>query len=94
MNSERAIAYGRVVATIEDVGTTKFQPAEIERLRIAADTLLFSENLDAPGARDALEDIEELTDHLVTSGRWADESAARLFDDLAECGPVAAASRR
>jgi hypothetical protein len=91
MNSERATAYGRVVATIEDVGVTKLQTAEIERLRSAADTLLFSEDLETPGARDALEDIEELTDNLVASGRWADESAARLFDDLAECGPVAAA---
>jgi hypothetical protein len=83
MNSDRATAYGRVVATINSVGSAKLQPAEIERLRAAADTLLFSEVLDAPGAREALEDIEELTDHLSASGRWSDETAARLFDDLA-----------
>ena len=88
MNSERATAYGRVVATIEDIGATKLQSSEIERIRQAADTLLFSETLDAPGAREALDDVEELTTHLVESERWTLERANRLFDDVAETGPV------
>jgi hypothetical protein len=90
MTSERATAYGRVVATIEDLGATKLQAPEIERIRSAADTLLFSETLDAPGARDALDDVEELTTHLAESDRWTVERANRLFDDVAECGPVVA----
>ena len=89
MTSDRAKAYGRVVATIEDLATTKLQPEETGRIRAAADTLLFSEDLSAPGARDALEDAEALTSALAESGRWTDERASRLFDDLAECGPVA-----
>ena len=88
MTSERATAYGRVVATIEDLGATKLQASEIDRLRAAADTLLFSETLDAPGAREALDDVEELTTHLVESDRWTVERANRLFDDVAETGPV------
>jgi hypothetical protein len=88
MTSERANAYGRVVATIEDLGATKLQASEIERIRQAADTLLFSETLDAPGVRAALEDMEDLTRHLAESERWTDERAERLFDDVAECGPV------
>lgn len=88
MTSERAQAYGRVLHTIEDLAATKLQPHEVERVRAAADTLLFSEELSAPGAREALEDAEALTAALVESGRWLDESAQRLFDDLAECGPV------
>jgi hypothetical protein len=88
MTSERAKAYGRIVATIEELGTSKLQPDEVERVRTAADTLLFSEDLDAPGARDALADAEALTSALVESGRWSDERAQRLFDDLAQCGPV------
>ena len=88
MNSERATAYGRVVATIEDLGATKLQASEIDRVRQAADNLLFSESLDAPGARESLEDVEALTNHLVESDRWTDERAQRLFDDVAECGPV------
>ena len=89
MTSDRAKAYGRIVATIEDLGATKLQPAEVRRIRDAADTLLFSETLDAPGARQALDDVEALTDHLVDSDRWTEDRAQRLFDDVAECGPVA-----
>lgn len=91
MTSERAQAYGRVVDTIDDLAATKLQPVEVERIRAAADTLLFSEDLSAPGARDALEDAEALTAALVESDRWTDERAQRLFDDLAECGPVTTA---
>jgi hypothetical protein len=88
MTSDRAEAYGRVVATIDDMAATKLQPGEVERLREAADTLLFSETLDAPGARAALDDVEDLTDALKDSGRWLPERAQRLYDDVAECGPV------
>ena len=88
MTSERATAYGRVVATIDDLGATKLQDHEVQRLRDAADTLLFSETLDAPGARAALDDVEDLTHALMDSGRWTQERAQRLFDDVAECGPV------
>ncbi len=89
MNSERAQAYGRIVATIEDIGATKLQTTEVERIRAAADTLLFSEDLETPGARDALADAEALTEALVEADRWTEERAARLFDDLAQCGPIA-----
>lgn len=84
MTSERAKAYGRVVATIDDLAATKLQPEEVERIRTAADTLLFSEDLE----RDALADIATLVDHLVESERWTEERGQRLLDDLAECGPV------
>jgi len=89
MTSERATAYGRVVATLEELAATKLQPSEVEQLRAAADTLLFSESLDAPGAREALDGVEQLTTHLASSERWTVERANRLFDDVAECGPVA-----
>lgn len=88
MTSERAQAYGRVTATIADLGAAKLQAHEVQRIRSAADTLLFSEDLDAPGARDALNDAEALTNALAESDRWTDERAQRLFDDLAETGPV------
>jgi hypothetical protein len=91
MTSERANAYGRVVATIEELGAVKLQSSEIERIRQAADTLLFSETLDAPGARSSLDDVEDLTRHLAESERWTEERAERLFDDVAMCGPVVAA---
>jgi len=87
MTSERAAAYGRVMTTISDLGASKLQPAECERLRSAADTLLFSETIGAPGARAALEDVEDLVEALVDSGRWMDERAHALFENVQACGP-------
>ena len=42
MTSERTQAYGRVVRTLQDVGPTKLHAAEQERVRDAADTLIFA----------------------------------------------------
>ena len=88
MNTERTQAYGRVVKTLEDVGPAKLQRAELQRVRDAADTLIFAFDLDE--ARAALEDIDALTEHLVNSGRWSDERAQQLVDDILACGPVTA----
>jgi hypothetical protein len=86
MNTERTQAYGRVVRTLDDLGPTKLQPAEQERIREAADTLIFAADLDE--ARAALEDVDALAEHLVESGRWTSERADRLVQDLLACGPV------
>ena len=86
MNTERTQAYGRVVKTLEDLGPTKLQPAELERVREAADTLIFAADLEQ--ARAALEDIDALAEHLVASDRWSEELAKQLFDDVLACGPV------
>jgi hypothetical protein len=87
MNTERTQAYGRVVKTLEDLGPTKLQPSEQERIREAADTLIFASG--GEETRAVLEDVEALAEHLVASGRWSDERARRLLDDLLACGPVA-----
>ena len=88
MNTERAQAYGRMVKTLEDIGPAKLQPAELERVRNAADTLIFAS--DADEARASLEDVETLVERLVSSGRWSEERAHQLIDDLLACGPVTA----
>ena len=96
MTSDRAKAYGRIVATIDELGATKLQPEEVARIRTAADTLLFSEDIDGPGGagiREALADAEDLLYGLSESGRWTEERAQRLLDDLAACGPVAPTAR-
>jgi hypothetical protein len=87
MTSDRTQAYGRVVKTLEDVGPAKLQPAEQDRIREAADTLIFAADLDE--ARAALEDIDALAEHLVGSGRWTSERAEQLVSDILACGPVA-----
>ena len=88
MNTERTQAYGRVVKTLEDLGPTKLQPSELERIRDAADTLIFASEMDE--ARASLEDVEALAEHLVASDRWSEERAQQLRDDLLACGPVTA----
>jgi hypothetical protein len=89
MTSERAQAYGRVTATLADVGPTKLQSSEQDVLRDAADTLLFCEDITAaPAAQDALDRVAELLDTLVTSGRWTPERAQQLRADVEACGPT------
>jgi len=87
MTSERTQAYGRVLRTLEDVGPTKLHDPEQERIRNAADTLIFATTLD--DAREALEDIDALAEHLVATGRWSEERAAELAQDILACGPLA-----
>ena len=87
MTSERTQAYGRVVKTLEDIGPAKLQPAEQDRIREAADTLIFA--ADPADAGRALADVETLAAHLVASDRWTAERADGLVRDLEACGPVA-----
>ena len=87
MTSERTQAYGRVMKTLEDLGPAKLQPAEQDRIRDAADTLIFAAGFDE--ARTALEEVDALAEHLVASGRWTSERAQELLQDLLGCGPVA-----
>jgi hypothetical protein len=91
MNADRTHAYGRVVKTLDDLAPTKLLPAEQERIRDAADNLIFAESIaDDPLAEAAVEDIEALTQHLVASGRWTEERAEQLLDDVLACGPAVA----
>jgi hypothetical protein len=87
MTSDRTQAYGRVVKTLEDIGPAKLQPAELERIREAADELIFAADLDE--ARAALEDVDALAEHLVATDRWSEERAAELAHDILACGPLA-----
>jgi hypothetical protein len=91
MTSERAQAYGRVTATLADVGPTKLQPGEQDVLRETADTLLFSEDITVDtAAQEALDAVDELLERLVSTGRWTAERADRLRGDIEACGPAIA----
>jgi hypothetical protein len=93
MTSERAKAYGQVMAALEGVGPTKLAAGEEQVLREAADALLFCRDLrDDPEAREAAAEAEALLERLVDSERWLDETAARLRSDLEACGPMALAA--
>ena len=86
MNMERTQAYGRVVHTLDDLGPVKLQADEQQRVRDAADTLIFAAS--AEEARSALDDVEALAAHLIDTGRWSEERAEQLLRDVEDCGPV------
>jgi hypothetical protein len=88
MTPERTHAYRRVIQTIEELGPSKLLGDEQDRLRTAADSLLFSHDpATDPAARAALEDAERLCRMLVENGRWERVTAMRLADDVSQCGP-------
>jgi alpha-D-ribose 1-methylphosphonate 5-triphosphate synthase subunit PhnL len=88
MTPERARAYRRVMQTLYELGPTKLLGDEQQRLRDAADSLIFSQLLaDDPAARDALSDVDRLCVALVESGRWEQATAMRLAHDVSGCGP-------
>jgi hypothetical protein len=89
MTSQRSQAYGRVMRTLADLGPAKLLGDEHERLREAADTLLFCEDLHDEAAATAVRDVRAVVDHLVATQRWSAERADRLADDIAACGPLA-----
>jgi len=88
MNSERTRAYRSVIQTLNQLGPSKLLDSEQDRIRLAADSLLFSPGLpEDVAAREALEDIERLSSALVESGRWEQSTASRLSRDVFACGP-------
>ena len=90
MSPERSNAYRRVMKTLEDIGPSKLLDSEQQRIRYAADNLIFSADLSTDvEACDALEDVAALCRTLVESGRWEQATAVRLVDDVCECGPAA-----
>jgi hypothetical protein len=94
MSPERADAYRRVIHTIKELGPSKLVGEEQDRLRHAADSLIFSAEIESDhAARDALLDAKALCDALVESGRWEAVTARWLARDVYECGPSPSPSR-
>lgn len=90
MTSERSNAYGRVMSTLSELGPAKLHDAEAAIVREATDTLLFSSAPQDLAAVEAITLVERLMHDLTESGRWTTESAQRLADDVAACGPALA----
>lgn len=90
MTAERTQAYRRVMKTLRDVAPAKLQPGEQDRIRSAADTLIFA--ADVEEVRATLRDLADLVENLVASGRWTEERMDALVADLLACGPLALAA--
>ena len=92
MSPERTHAYRRVMQTLSQLGPSKLLDGEQDRIRSAADNLIFSSDLhDDVAAQEAIDDVERLCRALVESGRWEQITATRLAGDLFACGPGRAA---
>ena len=90
MTSRRAEAYGRVVRILNGPDAEDLRPDELQRIREAADSLFFCEDVELDGAaRDAADEIADLAVELVESGRWDEDLAEQLVSDVLACGPVA-----
>lgn len=90
MTCERAQAYGRVMKTLSDLAPTKFHPHQQEIIREAADTMFFCEDVaEDAGARQAMEAMQGLADHLLANDVLLRETVERLLADLEACGPLA-----
>ena len=90
MTSRRAEAYGRVVRVLDGPDGEELKPEELQRIRLATDSLFFCEDMEADSdARDAADEIADLAVELVESGRWDEDTAEALVSDVLACGPVA-----
>jgi hypothetical protein len=88
MSPARTNAYKRVMRTLSDLGPSKLLTDEQDRIRTAADTLIFcSGHDDEQTVDEALTDIDELCADLVASGRWEQVTAERLARDVRDCSP-------
>ena len=88
MTSERTQAYGRVLRTLDDVGATKLHEPEQERIREAADTLIFVRARSRrPAPRSRTSTRSASTSSRPAAGpRSAPPSCAQ---DMLACGPLA-----
>jgi hypothetical protein len=69
-------------------GDARMVGGEQDRIRHAADSLIFSRDLlEDDAAGEALQDVERLCCALVDSGRWEQAGARRLRSDISQCGP-------
>ena len=86
MTSDRALAYGRVMRLLAAKEPPELAPEEADFIRMAADTMLFAEEMDGD-ARTAHDQIATLGKHLVESGRWEKADVKELVAALSSCGP-------
>jgi hypothetical protein len=88
MTAQRARAYGQVTRLLKGLEPDGLSSEEKERVRSAADSLVFCHDLHADeSARTAIVDLESLVRNLVDSGRWTKSQASALVWSVLACGP-------
>jgi len=87
MTSMRTVAYRRVMRTLRGVDAPPLSTSEQDRIREAADALLFCRDVDDADVRWTLVDVAVICDGLVDAERWTQRRAQQLLDDIWACGP-------
>ena len=88
MTRERAHAYRRVIQTLIELGVSTLGSREQDVIRHAADSLIFTRDLlEDDAASEGLQDVERVCRALVDAGRLTQTGAARIANDISECGP-------
>ena len=90
MTSMRTVAYRRVMRTLRGLDAPALSAVEQDRLREAADALLFARGLDDGDVQWALAGVAVLADELIDAERWTPRRAQQLLDDIWACGPYSA----
>jgi hypothetical protein len=89
MTTNRARAYGRVMTLIDELGPAKLHADEQQAIREAADALLFALDVATdPGAKEALDELDQVIDRLVANERLISETADTILDAVEACGPA------
>ena len=83
MTEQRAQSYTAVIRLVDD---GELSDAERERIRTAADTLVFARSWDEPEVRTAVRDMRRLADVLLE--RWPAFDVEALADGLEGAGPA------
>jgi hypothetical protein len=72
--------------TLRGLDAPALSAVEQDRLREAADALLFARDLDDGDVQWALAEVAVLADELIDAERWTPRRARQLLDDIWACG--------
>ena len=87
MTNMRTVAYRRVMRTLRGMDAPALSPVEQDRIREAADALLFCRDVGDADVRRAVAGVAVLSNELIENERWTPRRVLQLLDDIWACGP-------
>lgn len=88
MTKNRARAYGRVTALIDELGPAKLHAREQQTIRDAADAVLFTNDITSDReVVELLDALDRMMDGMVESGRMQQGTADDIVEAVERCGP-------
>ena len=80
--TESTDAYGRAMRRLRRTGEAELHANERDALREACDALIFGDD----DAQSRLTAAREVCESLVGSGRWTEDRAGSLLEEIEACG--------